>query len=445
MNYDEAVAYLLNIPKFAGKTTHDNLREFLLRLGNPQNDIPAIHIAGTNGKGSTCAFLSSVLQQAGYRVGMFTSPHLIQINERFQLNHERISEEEFVEVFDLVRQAVEAGIPDGLVHPSFFEFLFLMAVCWYRKKNQTEGVDYVLYETGLGGRLDATNTLTPCLTIITAIGLDHMQYLGDTIAEIAGEKAGIMKAGVPCIYLTEPFEAREVIEKQGRTLGIPMIAVEKSQISVQKSDKDWIDFRYTSHYDKNYGRAGRTFQIRRTALYQLENAALAIEAAEYLLSNQTQAASYIQRGLREMHWRGRMEEVYPDIYVDGAHNVPAIHAFCDTLVKMYQDKKIILLFAVSSDKSYNEMIQVLCGQISFEMIIVTAIEGARTTPVASVAALFEAHTDRPVIQEENLHRAFAYAKRQLDGNARVFCVGSLYLAGSVLDDIEKRSCGTDYS
>lgn len=438
MNYEEAVTYLLDIPKFAGKTSHDNLRGFLVRLGNPQNDIPAIHIAGTNGKGSTCAFLASILQQAGYHVGMFTSPHLIKVNERFQLDKDTISDEEFVTVFQLVKQAVDEGISDGFVHPNFFEFIFMMAVCWYQRKNQTDGVDYVIYETGLGGRLDATNILNPCLTIITAIGLDHMQYLGDTIAKIAGEKAGIMKAGIPCIYLTEPAEACEVIEKQGKKLDISMIPVEKSQISIQKSEKDWIDFQYISHYDKKYGQVNRIYQIRRTALYQLENAALALEAAGYLLNGQDQAEFYMQKGLRSMYWRGRMEEVYPDFYVDGAHNIPAIRAFCDTLVKMYQDKKIILLFAVSSDKSYNEMIQILCGQISFKMIIVTAIKGIRTTPAASIADIFETYTDCPIVQKENLHMACEYARQQLDGRTRVFCVGSLYLAGSLLEDLGNR-------
>lgn len=439
MNYEEAAAYLLDIPKFAGKTSHDNLRGFLVRLGNPQNDIKAIHIAGTNGKGSTCAFLASILQQAGYHVGMFTSPHLIKINERFQLNNDMITDEEFVEVFQSVKQAVDEGIRDGLVHPNFFEYIFIMAACWYRKKNQIERVDYVIYETGLGGRLDATNVLHPCLTIITSIGLDHMQYLGNTVAKIAGEKAGIMKAGIPCIYLTEPAEACEVIEKQGKKLDIPMIPVEKLRISIQKSDKDWIDFQYISHYDKKYGQINGIYRIRGAALYQLENAALALEAAGYLLDGQKQAVFYMRQGLLTMYWRGRMEEVYPDFFVDGAHNEPAIRAFCNTLVRMYQDKKIILLFAVSSDKSYNEMIQILCGQISYKMIIVTAIEGQRTTPADSVADIFETYIDCPVVQKENLHMAYEYAKQQLDGSTRVFCVGSLYLVGSLLEDLEKRS------
>lgn len=439
MTYDEAVTYLLDIPKFAGKTGHDNLMGFLMRLGNPQNAIPAIHIAGTNGKGSTCAFLSSILQQAGYHVGMFTSPHLIRINERLRLDDAVIPDEEFTEVFQSVMEIVEEGIRDGLIHPNFFEFLFMMAAFWYRKKKETGALDYVIYETGLGGRLDATNVLSPCLTVITSIGMDHMQYLGNTIAEIAGEKAGIMKQGVPCVYLTKPAFARAVIENHGRMLHIPMIPVETSRISIQKSDKDRIDFQYTSQYDEAYGYENQSYQIMGTALYQVENAALALEAAGYLFRHQEKAQVYMQRGLQAMYWRGRMEEIYPDFYVDGAHNVPAIRAFCNTIAKMYQDKKIILLFAVSSDKSYNEMIRILCGQVPFEMIIVTAIQGVRTTPTASVASIFELYTDQPVVQAGDLQEALDLAKQKLDGETRVFCVGSLYLIGSLLEELEQNN------
>lgn len=425
MNYKEAVDYLFSIPKFASKTSHENLNGFLECLGNPQNSIPAIHIAGTNGKGSTCAFLASILKQAGYRVGLFTSPHLIRVNERFRINDRMIEDEDFLRNFLRVKEVVEDGIRNrNQVHPNFFEFLFLMATCWY----QEAGVDYVIYETGLGGRLDATNVLQPKLTVITSIGMDHMQYLGDTLEKIAGEKAGIMKAGTPCVYIQQEDVTAKVLEKRGKELGIPLIPVEKTKITIDEIGEQRIDFSYENRYDKEYNQGACTYQMRKTALYQLENAALAIEAGYYLLQDRV---NVVHEGIANMQWNGRMEEIQPGFFVDGAHNEPAIRAFCETITGIYQDKKIVLLFAVASDKRYNEMIRLLCTGITYENIIVTAIEGDRATPVEQVAKEFREYIDCPIQVEPDLNHALVLAKTYISSDTRVFCVGSLYLVGSV--------------
>lgn len=453
MNYEEAVAYLLDIPKFADKTTHENLRGFLRILGNPHEQIPVIHIAGTNGKGSTCAFLSSILQQAGYQVGVFTSPHLVKINERFRLNDSMISNEEFLIIFEKVRDAVETGLQAGLVHPHFFEFIFLMAVCWY----EVQKPDYVIYETGLGGRLDATNVLQPCLTILTSIGMDHMQHLGNTLEQIAGEKAGILKANTPCIYLCQKDVTEAVIRRRGEELGILMLPVEKDKITIDEIREQTIDFSYVNRYDSKYSckKQPVTYRMKKTALYQAENAAIAIEAGYYLLSNPIKKGDKLKnivrsiseadgeenteefihkaicRGIYQMNWQGRMEEIEPGIYVDGAHNEPAIRAFCDTVTRIYLDKKIILLFAVASDKRYNEMIRILCETVSYEKIIITAIDGIRTTPVEQVQELFQKYTDCPIVTAPDISQAWDLAHDCLRLDNRVFCVGSLYLVGSL--------------
>lgn len=453
MNYEEAVAYLLDIPRFASKTTHENLRGFLRLLGNPHKHIPSIHIAGTNGKGSTCAFLSSILQQAGYRVGLFTSPHLVKINERFRLNDSMISDEEFRLMFEKVKDAVETGLQTGLVHPNFFEFVFLIAVCWY----EAQKPDYVIYETGLGGRLDATNVLQPCLTILTSIGMDHMQYLGNTLEQIAGEKAGILKADTPCIYICQRDVTEAVIRKRGEELGILMIPVEKDKITIDEIQEQTIDFSYASRYDSKYScrKQTVTYRMKKTALYQTENAAIAIEAGYYLLSNpirkgnkqehlagaiseadaEENTEEFIQkvicRGIYQMKWQGRMEEIEPGIYVDGAHNEPAIRAFCETVTRIYLDKKIILLFAVASDKRYNEMIRILCEAVSYEKIIITAIDGIRTTPVEQIQELFQQYTHCPIVTVPDISQAWKLARVSLKSDNRVFCVGSLYLVGSL--------------
>lgn len=442
MEYKEAVDYLLNIPKFAGKTSHDNLREFLERLGNPQNQVPAVHVAGTNGKGSTCAFLASILEQAGYQVGLFTSPHLIIINERFQMNGKPIDNETFLRMFQQVKKVVDSGVREGQSHPNFFEFLFLMAACWYREM----AVDIVIYETGLGGRLDATNVLQPCLTILTSIGMDHMQYLGDTLEQIAGEKAGILKPETPCIYLRQKDCSAEVIEQRSRELQVPLIPVEKDKITIDEIGEQTIDFSYQNRYDIEYNQGGSRYQMAKTALYQLENAALAIEAGYFLLTEDysqnrgaSEIAAFVHNGIRAMYWRGRMEELEPGIYVDGAHNEPAIQAFCDTLVNIYRDKKIVLLFAVASDKRYNEMIRLLCENIDYEKIIVTAIEGTRATPIREVAEEFRKYVDCPIQTESDSEQALELARTCVNSQVRVFCVGSLYLVGSLEAGKEEES------
>lgn len=447
MNYEEAVAYLLDIPKFASKTNHENLRGFLRALGNPQNQVPAIHVAGTNGKGSTCAFLSTILQQAGCRVGLFTSPHLIRINERFQINNRMISDEDFLSVFLRVKSSIEVGIKDGLVHPNFFEFLFMMAACWY----QEQGLDYVIYETGLGGRLDATNILQPCLTILTSIGMDHMQYLGDTLEQIAEEKAGILKPDIPCIYICQQDITASVIVKRGKMIGSPLISVGKDKITIDEIQKQTIDFSYINRYDSKYNHTENPFlyQIKKTALYQTENAALAIEAGYYLLRQRfgsqrdlkeiDNMVAAVHQGISDMQWQGRMEELEPGIYIDGAHNEPAIRAFCNTVTRLYQDKKIILLFAVASDKLYNEMIRILCESVFYETVIVTAISGSRKTPVEQVAEQFRNYTNCPIRTEPDCRKALKLAREGLNTNNRVFCVGSLYLVGSLKAGKEKEN------
>ena len=215
LNYREIVDYIEEIPKFTSKNPLDHTKALLKCLGDPQNQMQVIHVAGTNGKGSVCAYLDSMLRAGGYKVGLFTSPHLVKINERFKINGEMISDERFVKAFEEVQKIIKKAQEDGLDHPSYFETLFLMGMVVFKEAN----VDYVVLETGLGGRLDATNTVDhPLACIITSISLDHVEYLGDTIGKIAGEKAGIIKPQVPVIYDGHQPEASEVIEKRANEI-----------------------------------------------------------------------------------------------------------------------------------------------------------------------------------------------------------------------------------
>ena len=218
MNYEEAVAYIEETPKFTTKNKLEHTKECLRRLGNPQDSFRVIHVAGTNGKGSTCAFLTSILREAGYSCGLFTSPHLVVINERFQINEQNIDDASFLRAFEKVKALSEELVAEGNYHPTYFEMLFLMGMVIF----QEAGVDYVILETGLGGRMDATTSIeNPLACVITSISFDHMQYLGNTIEAIAGEKAGIIVPGVPVIYDGNDERAAGVIRARAEELGSP--------------------------------------------------------------------------------------------------------------------------------------------------------------------------------------------------------------------------------
>ena len=222
MNYKQAVDYIEETPKFTTKNSLDHTKECLRRLGSPQERFRVIHVAGTNGKGSTCAFLASVLKEAGISCGLFTSPHLVEITERFQIQEEPVSREKFLEAFHKVKEMVDALVAEGIHHPTYFEMLFLMGMVIFADA----GVDYVMLETGLGGRMDATTSIeNPLACVITSVSLDHMQYLGNTVEEIAGEKAGIIVPGVPVIYDGNDPRTAQVIREKAKELESPCYEV----------------------------------------------------------------------------------------------------------------------------------------------------------------------------------------------------------------------------
>ena len=215
MNYTEAITYIEEVPKFTKKNKPENTRELIERIGHPERSMKVIHVAGTNGKGSVCAFLSSILTEAGKCTGLFTSPHLVEITERFQINGQQVAQENFTRAFERVKKEIDAMIGDGFAHPAYFELLFATGLLIF----QEAGVEYLVLETGLGGRLDATNLVEhPIACVLTSISLDHMEYLGNTVAEIAGEKAGIIKEGVPVIYDGRNPESEAVILSQAEKM-----------------------------------------------------------------------------------------------------------------------------------------------------------------------------------------------------------------------------------
>lgn len=274
--YEEAAAYIEEIPKFTKKHTLEHTKTFLKRLGNPAADRKIVHVAGTNGKGSVCAYLQAILMAEGKRTGFFTSPHLVSVNERIRVDNIQIDNETFLKVFRKVLKIVRQMVEDGIEHPSYFEFLFGMGMTAFAETD----VEYIILETGLGGRLDATNAIdNPALAIITSISLDHTAILGDTIEKIAGEKAGIIKPGVPVFFDGSSKKAAEVIKAKASELGVSCREVTKNAYEIQKVHRKYIAFSRRSAYDKDV-----IFQVPMCGCYQAMNAELALEASEYLLA-----------------------------------------------------------------------------------------------------------------------------------------------------------------
>ncbi len=422
VTYEEACEYILDIPKFAGKHTLADTKELLGRLTGSRIESKIIHVAGTNGKGSVCAYLQSILRTAGFHVGMFISPHLETMRERILYDGEMIPQESFVKAFDLVREESDRQKEN---HPSFFEFLFLMGMCYFKKKEP----DYIILETGLGGRLDATNCIAkPKLCVITEIGFDHMQYLGNTLVEIAGEKAGIIKPGTPVVYLDKREETSRVIEQTAAGLETPAIAVKKSQIGRPVMRKKSIDFSFSNGYYRY-----DNLILRTTAAYQTENASLALVAARSLKEERI-ADEAIRKGLYDAFWPGRMEEILPHVFLDGAHNEDGIEAFLQSVSASAEETKKgkrLLLFGVVADKQYDKMIGRIAASDLFSHIAVTVLASDRSASIDKLKVAWAQYKTADCSFHESAEEAFHYIQSIQKEADTIYIAGSLYLVGQI--------------
>lgn len=434
MTYQEAVAYIDETPKFTKKNTLDHTRAFLKRLGDPQEKMKILHVAGTNGKGSVCSFLASMLKAGGKRTGLFTSPHLVKINERFVVDEQDVSDEEFLEAFHTVMGCVEEMKEEGYPHPTYFELLFLIGM----KLFERAGVEYLVLETGLGGRLDATNSVAhPLVSVITSISLDHTEYLGDTVAAIAGEKAGIIKEGVPVVYDASCPESAEVIRRRAEELHAPAYPVAPKMYKISKTTKKHIDFSINSGYYDDI-----RLSISSVAEYQVKNAAEAVTAIRVIDREGAFTDEVIRKGVEEMRWQGRMETVLPGVIIDGAHNEAGVEEFVKTARRLEADYPVTLLFAAVGDKDYRHMIETICRELRLERVIVTEVGGYRSVDVKVPEELFRQFGAKKVTAIPDVEEAFDEALRE-QGDGILFCVGSLYLVGNIKSILETRRSAHD--
>jgi dihydrofolate synthase / folylpolyglutamate synthase len=434
MNYDAAVRYLLSLGRelaaptqaAAAKFDLENITVLAERLGRPDRAYPSAHIAGTNGKGSTAAFLESILRHAGFRTGLNTSPHLEKINERIRVNGEETSDEAFAEIFARIQVLIEELLAASKLraHPTYFECVTAMAFEYFAR----ERVEFGVFEVGLGGRLDATNILSPVVTIITRIDFDHENFLGHSLKEIAGEKAGILKPGVPVVLAEQHPEAREIIVARARSLGCPVIEpvqiflVERESMQNGRVHARVIEVESGTIFEIVPSLPGR---------FQLQNALSALAAARLLHNRSFQIPDdAITRGIAKTVWPGRLEKLQfaPDIYIDGAHNPGAARELAHFLEQNFSGRKIWLIYAALRDKAVDEVAGMLF--LHAAEVIFTSPRTSRAVSATQLAEIAGHHAARfSVIPDAE--RALEHALAEAAPEDAIFITGSLYLVGQL--------------
>jgi dihydrofolate synthase/folylpolyglutamate synthase len=387
------------------------MQELLDRLGRPELSFRSVHIAGTNGKGSTAAMIEAALRAAGLRTGLYTSPHLVRINERIRVGGEDISDEDFAAAFDAVLGAVEAMLADGAAHPTYFECVTALAWEHFRRA----GVEYAVVEVGLGGRLDATNLLRPDVAVITPIDFDHESYLGKAAEAIAAEKAGILKPGARAVFAPQPPAARSVLDRRAAELGIPVVRV----------GEDWRAENVQSEAGRyRFTACGVRAELALAGEHQVTNALTAIAALD-LLGAPRRA---METGLRTARWPGRLETAAeaPLVLLDGAHNPSGARALARFLEQHHAGCRIWLIYGAMRDKAVDEVAGILFP--AAHGVIVTQVAQPRAVTARALAGLVAHHHPR-VEASENLETALARA-RALAAPADVIVItGSLFLVG----------------
>jgi dihydrofolate synthase / folylpolyglutamate synthase len=434
MNFQEAVNYLLSLGRELAAPTQaatakfnlENISVLARHLGHPENKYPSVHIAGTNGKGSTAAFLEAMLREAGYRTGLYTSPHLERINERIRVEGHDIPDRAFAEVFSCIHALIEKLLADGALraHPTFFECVTAVAFLYFAEA----GVDFAVFETGLGGRLDSTNIVTPQVSVITRIDFDHENFLGHSLREIAAEKAGIIKPTVPVVIAEQRDEAREVIASRASELHSPLL--EPATLFAVESLR--MEQGRVRAVVREPG-AGKSLNIdpQLAGRFQLHNALNAVAAAHVLKSQGYRLTDgVIEQGIATAVWPGRIEKirVRPDIYLDGAHNPASARELDAFLAENFDGRRIILIFGALRDKAVDEIAGILFPRAAH--VIFTEPATSRAISAAQLAEITGHYATSAEITPDAAHALETALAKAQPGDA-IFITGSLYLVGQL--------------
>lgn len=424
ITYAEALDYIYNLTKYGIKLGLKNITYLLFLLGNPHQKLNIIHIAGTNGKGSTAAIISSILQSDGFKVGLYTSPHLVDFTERMKINFQSISEKKVCELLERIKPYIEeVAHTSGYNHPTFFEVITAMAFLYFYE----EKVDFLVLEVGLGGRLDATNVCQPLISVITKIDYDHMDKLGNSLREIAREKGGIIKSRGIVITSNQYDEAYDEIKKiAGKKNSLFFSIGKEINYEIKKSDIKGSIFNLKGIYN-DY----KNLYISLLGKHQVDNAAIAVTAIEVLkIRGLNISKKAIREGLEKVKWEGRLEIIQYDplLILDGAHNLNGVKIVRQALEEIFSYDKIILVLAIFSDKDYKKMIQVI-SPIA-DLIITTKAKNPRATPpqiIAQKAAQYISQ-DR-IIVTEDIPQAIKCALSNSHKDDLICITGSLYAIG----------------
>ena len=415
MDYQEALAYIGGSTWFGAEAGLDRIRELLEALGRPQDHLKYVHIAGTNGKGSCAAMLSSILKASGYKTGLFTSPYIQRFNERMQINSRPIEDDSLTEIVSVVKPAAEAMA----VHPTQFEMITACALLWFAREN----CDIAVLEVGLGGRYDATNVIAaPEAAVIMNIGLDHTQVLGNTLEQIAFEKAGIIKSGCDCVVYQQEKQAAEVIRHICKERNARLTEADFSALKEEFNSIDGQVFAYK----------GQTYALPLLGKNQLCNAAVVLETVDVLRKKGWNLdPDDVEHGLYSVSWPARFEIVSEDPFfvVDGGHNPQCARTVADNLLQYFPGYRRVILTGVMRDKDYPEIYRIL-SEVADEFICVSPPGSPRALPAAELAAQLET-TGRKTTVCDNVREAVATAVDAAGKDGMVCAVGSLYLAGAI--------------
>lgn len=424
MNYTEAIEYIQNTSKYGNNTGTKRVEKILDILGNPHKDLKCIHIAGTNGKGSITSMITSILIESGYRVGMYTSPYIEDFEERIQINRENISKDDLAYYTAIVSEAIEKVVSMGWGYPTEFETITCIMFLYYSKKQ----IDYAVIEVGLGGKSDSTNVIKPLVSIITSISYDHVSILGNTIEEIASEKAGIIKENVPVILYPQQQGAYKVIEKTCKEKGSKLIQIDENliyHIPNEDFNKSYQLLQIKTNKDEY------KVQLSLLGSHQRMNCAVAIYTIEELMDRGIKITKEdILRGLSNVKWPGRLEMLKsnPLVVLDGAHNLDGITKLKESVEHYFRYKKLVLIIGILSDKDVEKMIEIITPMA--DKIIAVTPNSYRGKTAQELIKIIEKHNKNCEALDE-YKEAYIKALDYCDNEDMILICGSLYMIGDM--------------
>lgn len=428
MRYEEAMKYITEVGNFGSNYGLERTHKLLEYLGNPEKYLKLIHIAGTNGKGSTASMITEILMGAGYKVGMYTSPFIEEFEERIQINRRNIPKETLANLIDEVKVAVERVIEEGYNHPTEFEIITVLMLLYFKK----EKIDFGVIEVGLGGRLDSTNVIIPILQVITSISFDHTNLLGNTLEEIAGEKAGIIKKNIPTVIYPQEEEALKVIKNKCAAMESDLYTADKDNVKFVKvvnEDKPYQLLKYKEEFNIFLPLLGE---------HQILNLSVAMKVIEVLNNRKIVniTTESIIKSIKNVTWKGRLEVLSnnPYVVIDGAHNIQGIKTLSRNIKKYFKYENLHLILGILADKDVEEMIKIITPM---------AKQVYAVTPNSIRAELADDLKNEIVKYNANCRAFDEYEEAYLEAlkNAKendiILASGSLYMIGDMRKIINK--------